>query len=911
MPGPEDRAREKIDAMLSAAGWIVQSYSQLNYGAGPGIAITEYRTLAGPADYLLVVNRKAIGAVEAKAEGATLSGVAEQTAKYITNFPDNLPHHGDPLPFAYESTGTETMFRDERDPNPRSRRVFSFHRPEHLLDLVEQSNTLRGRLTSLPPLITENLWKAQIRAVEGLEESLKEDRPRSLIQMATGSGKTYMAINAVYRLIKFAGAKRVLFLVDRRTLGRQARAEFENFITPDDGRKFTELYNLQLLSSRNIDPVNKVVITTIQRLFSMLKGEEFEQGNEEISLADYDDRDEQVEVTYNERIPIEMFDFIIVDECHRSIYGKWRQILEYFDAHLIGLTATPSMQTFGFFNQNLVTEYNHEMAVADGVNVGYDIYRIRTKITEQGSEVNAGFRIDKRDRQTRRVRWTKLDETLVYSEQDIDRSVVAPDQIRTIIQTFRDKLPVDIFPGRTEVPKTLIFAKDDSHAEDIVGIVREEFGKGNEFAKKITYRTTGEKTEDLIASFRNSYFPRIAVTVDMISTGTDIKAIECLLFMRDVKSQGLYEQMKGRGTRVIKPDEIQAVTPDAPAKTHFVIVDAVGVTETDKTDTRPLERKPTVSFNKILNSVASGRLDEDTLMTLAGRLSRLNQRLNDQQRKQITDAADGTPLTSIAAGLLEAVDPDRQMERATEQAEGEPSEKDMKEASAHLALEACKVFDDPNFRETLLFIHKQLYQIIDTVSQDMLLSAGMDSKTAENTVQSFKDFIDSNKDEITALQIIYNQPYEKRHITYDMIKELAASMKRPPYNLNTDIVWLAYERLQSDKVKASPQKLLTDLIALVRFGIGKVDILTPFRDTVDQRFETWLANQARAGNDYHADQLQWLAMIKDHIAANAEMTISDLEYVPFNKEGGLAKANQVFDGQLPAMLEQLNEVLAA
>ena len=198
---------------------------------------------------------------------------------------------------------------------------------------------------------------------------------------------------------------------------------------------------------------------------------------------------------YNPAIPIETFDLIITDECHRSIYNLWRQVLEYFDASLIGLTATPSKQTLGFFNQNLIMEYPFERAVADGVNVDFDLYTIRTLISEHGSVINAGFQVDYRDRQTRKIRWELADQDIPYDADDLDRRVVAPDQIRTIVRAFRDRLFTDIFPGRTEVPKTLIFAKDDSHADDIVQILREEFGKGNDFAQKITYRTGAAKPQ--------------------------------------------------------------------------------------------------------------------------------------------------------------------------------------------------------------------------------------------------------------------------------------------------------------------------------------------------------------------------------------------------------------------------------
>ena len=595
---PEEEARKKIDALLEKAGWIVQDHKDLNLGAGVGIAVREFPLKgAGFADYLLFVERHAVGVVEAKPEGTTLSGVSEQTEKYLRSLPEHIPHVGDVLPFAYESTGVETFFRDLRDPDHRSRRVFAFHMPETLHEWVHQETTLRSRLRNMPSLITEGLRDCQKEAISNLEWSLKESRPRALIQMASGSGKTFTAVTETYRLIKFGGARRILFLVDSNTLGKQTLQEFAQYRTPDDGRKFTELYNVQRLLSNKIDPVSRVCITTIQRLYSKLRGEaEFSEENEETSAFEMRVRDMRpVEVVYNRQIPLEMFDVIITDECHRSIYHLWRQVLEYYDAFIIGLTATPSKQTLGFFNQNLVMEYGHDRAVADGVNVAYDVYRISTRITSGGSRVESGFYVDKRDKLTRKVRWEQLNEDLEYDAKELDRSVVSKDQIRTVIKTFRDKLPTEIFPGRKEVPKTLVFAKDDCHAEDIVEIIREEFGKGNDFCKKITYRTM-ERTEDLIASFRNSYNPRIAVTVDMISTGTDIRPLECLLFMRDVRSSVYFEQMKGRGTRTISDTDLKAVTPGTESKTHFVIVDAVGVCESDKTDSRPLERKRSTSF---------------------------------------------------------------------------------------------------------------------------------------------------------------------------------------------------------------------------------------------------------------------------------------------------------------------------
>lgn len=498
MRNPEQQAREQIDAALEAAGWVVQHAEEMNISAGRGIAVREFPLAPGHgrADYILYVDEQVVGAIEAKKEGISPASFEAQAEKYAAGVPKDLPAPIRPLPFLYQSTGVETHFTNNLDPVARRRQVFSFHRPETLAEWLEAEPlflplrdgkvdpraevpaTLRARLQAFPDVPGEGLRRAQVQAVRNLEHSLREGRPRALVQMATGSGKTFMAVTAIYRLIKFGGARRVVFLIDRSNLGKQALKEFQQYTTPDDGRKFTELYNVQLLRSNKLDPVARVVITTIQRLYSMLKGEE-DIDPELEELSGYETLNslvkEPVPVAYNPALPIETFDFVFVDECHRSIYSLWRQVLEYFDSFLVGLTATPSKQTFGFFNQNLVMEYDHAAAVADAVNVDYDLYTIRTRITDRGSKVEAGpFQvIGRRDRLSRRVRWQELEDDLQYDPNQLDRTVVAKDQIRTIIRTFRERLFTEIFPGRREVPKTLIFAKDDSHADDIVDVVRE------------------------------------------------------------------------------------------------------------------------------------------------------------------------------------------------------------------------------------------------------------------------------------------------------------------------------------------------------------------------------------------------------------------------------------------------------
>ena len=629
---PEQNARDIIDRQLAAAGWAVQKKSTINWHVAAGIAVTHYPMKDGTeADYVLFVDRKPVGIIETKREeeGHHLSAVEDQSSGYAGS---KLTHiNNNPLPFVYESTGVLTHFTDYRDPKPRSRPLFTFHRPETLREWLSKEQSLRARMQQMPELHPQGLRECQTIAINKLEQSFRDARPRALVQMATGSGKTFTAITSIYRLLKHADAKRVLFLVDTRNLGEQAEQEFRAYTPNDDNRKFTELYNVQRLQSSSIAGDSQVCITTIQRLYSILKGEELDPSLEEENPAEKSwQPKEPVPVAYNPKVPPEFFDFIVIDECHRSIYNLWQQVLDYFDAFLIGLTATPDKRTFGFFNENIVSEYSHERAVADGVNVGYTVYLIETEITKNGAELKAREFVDKREKLSRRKRWEQLEEDVTYTPSQLDRDVVNPSQIRNIIRTFRDVLPL-LFPGRTEVPKTLVFAKTDSHAEDIIRIIREEFNEGNDFCKKITCKAD-EDPKSLLARFRNEYKPRIAVTVDMIATGTDVKPLECLLFMRDVKSSNYFEQMKGRGTRTLGFDDLKKVTPSVTsAKTHFVIVDAIGVTRSLKTDSRPLERKPTASLKELLEAVTFGAQEEDLFISLASRLARLDRQITEEQ----------------------------------------------------------------------------------------------------------------------------------------------------------------------------------------------------------------------------------------------------------------------------------------
>ncbi|MGB4927844.1 MAG: type I restriction-modification enzyme R subunit C-terminal domain-containing protein [Giesbergeria sp.] len=926
---PEAKARETIDALLLSAGWHVCGVADANIHAALGVAIREFPLNSGFgfADYLLYVNGKACGVIEAKKEGATLTGVEVQSGRYAQGLPTALPAWRRPLPFVWESTGVETHFTNGLDPEPRARSVFAFFRPDLLVQWLtlippaadgpsvsESPGTFLARMRNMPQLVTEwgsggahyALWPAQISAITNLEKSLAANKPKALIQMATGSGKTFTSIGFIYRLIKFGGARRVLFLVDRGNLARQTKKEFDGYASPYNNYKFGEEYIVQHLQGNQLDTSARVVICTIQRMFSMLKGRELAEEADEESTEKIETLFKDPEpIGYNPAIPIESFDIVVTDEAHRSIYNLWRQVLEYFDAYLIGLTATPNKQTFGFFNQNLVMEYGHAQAVADGVNVNYDVYRIKTEVSEQGAKVDKGFWLETQDKATRRKTAWQLDDDFEYQPEELDRAVQTPDQIRTVVRTLRERWQADMFPARTELPKTLIFAKDDNHAEKIVEILREEFGRGNEFAQKITYRSAqggGTSPEQLIKDFRTGYYPRVAVTVDMIATGTDIKPVEIVVFMRSVKSRSFFEQMKGRGVRVCNPTDLAAVNPgEHIKKDHFVIVDCVGVCERDKTDSRPMDSKKSVPLDKLLQAVSLGNVEDEVLSSIAARLARLDKDASDADRTKVVELSGGKTLRDLARGIVDALAID-----ATQ---------DMPPAEADQRLrDATKPFSAPALREQLLKMKQKADLVIDTVTQDSLLHAGFSagSDRATALVQSFEQFIAQHKDEITALQILYSRP-TRAPLKFADVQALADALHAPPLNIDEGALWQAYATLRKDKVKGAKQRrLLTDLVSLVRFAMQQTNELVPYPERVQANFKAWLAqHQQTDNNPFTTEQQHWLEMIRDHIAANLGIEIDDFEYAPFNAQGGLGKVHQLFGAELPKVIEELNRELAA
>ena len=914
---PEEKARLVIDQKLIQSGWVIQDMKHLNLFSAMGVAVREFPTSTGEVDYALFVDGIPVGIVEAKRteSGEKITTVEDQSARYAESKFKWIK--GDTaIRFAYEATDKLTRFTDYHDLKYCSRTVFSFHRPETLRALLSAPDTVRNNMKRFPPFDATGFRDCQSRAITSLEESFADNRPRALMQMATGAGKTYTAVTAAYRLLKFGKLNRILFLVDTKNLGKQAEDEFRKYTPDDDPRAFPDIYGMYRLKSSKMPQHMQIYISTIQRMYSILKGEELDETVEETPFSGYVTADSKApkEVVYNEKYPPEFFDCIIVDECHRSIYNVWSQVLEYFDAFIIGLTATPDKRTFAFFHENVVSEYSREQAIIDGVNVGEDIFLIETEVGQHGGYI-VKQQIEYRNRLSREKRWKQMDEDISYVPSRLDRDIVNPSQIRTVVRVFRENLYTTLFPRRSEVPKTLIFAKSDSHADDIIQIVREEFGEGNEFCKKITY--SAENPDALLSAFRIGYYPRIAVTVDMIATGTDVKSIECLIFMRDVRSKNYFEQMKGRGTRTLSKAELQDVSPSATEnKDHFVIVDAVGVTRSKKSDTRALERKPSVSLKELMMNVALGARDEDTLTSLASRVVRLNAKMTPSERKEFQKIV-GTSAGQTAQALLDAFDPDVIAAHAgiqlPEDSEPTPEQQAMLDtAQRELAAAAAAPFHRPEVRDYIENVRRNHEQIIDNVNLDTVLFAGYDvsqEETAGRVIETFREFIRENRDEITALRIIYDQRYKDRPMAIAKLKALYEKLKAR--NITVDRLWDCYAIKQPDKVKRGTMVQLADLVSLIRFETGAADTLVPFAERVSYNFQQWSFRRNAGAVHFTEEQMEWLRLIKDHIAASLSVEPEDLDLSPFDHRGGLGRFYEVFGEEYEKILMELNVELVA
>lgn len=864
---PEEQARERIDEWLVSAGWQVVDRS--DYAASSNAVAVREALLRGnqEADYLLHLDGRAVGVLEAKREEVDVGGdaVSEQVEGYARSLPANYPAFGNPLPLLFKSNGKVLLFRDLRYPQSTYEARERMLTPKEMAQLLELGNRFAG----LPHLRPEGLRSCQHEAVSALEESLRQGRKRALIVLATGAGKTYTACLVAYRLLSFTDMRRVLFLVDRNNLGRQAENEFRRFRRTASGQAFTDIFPVQRLAGRdNVDNCN-VLIATIQRLYAYLKGEDVGADDDDHDLAA---EDAAVSVAGELKLPGDFFDLIIIDESHRSIYGNWRRVLDYFrGAHLIGLTATPEPKTVAFFDENVVAQYSLEQSIVDGVNVPARIYRIATEATTNGGAIRKGDKLRVTTRYTGQVDDVRCQANRAYSPQELNRSVVNPAQIKLVLQTYRDVVYTQLFcdpprePDLARLPKTLIFALNEAHANNIVRIAREVFEQpGEHFAQKITH--TAGNSDELIRQFRNDRDFRIAVTCTLVATGTDIKPLEVLLFMRDVDSDTLYTQMKGRGVRTIADDVLRSVTTNATSKECFYLVDAVGVTEhphrVGGLDLQPAEQP--VTLKALLEQITHGHLPDEHLRRLSGTLARLLNRADQKQRDKFARLAHAD-MRDLAQRIVDALNADTL-----------PPYTDVNAPNQERKALVAPLANHPQAREQLLIMAAGVVTQLNP-GEDKLNYSGFSKDEAASATEQFERYCRDHRDELMALRIIYNN--EGEPITYAMLQELQQRLIEASPRFEQERLWHYYATIHSDDKKVTKnhkkeeREALTNLIQLVRFAYGQTERLKSLVGVAQSRFELW-CGQKQA--EITPEQRGVMAKVLNHVASNASYCVKEI-----------------------------------
>ena len=824
--------------LLKKAGWSIVPRDQ--YSPGVSAVAIEEGLLKGnlEADYLLFLEGKTIGVLEAKKESVSLDDiVANQAENYTHKLLPMYQYWENPLPLIYLSNGKELLFKNAKIPGSTYQKLDSMHTPKEMVKLAGINSFFAG----LPTLDPKGLRDCQYEAITNLEASFRNSQRKALIVLATGAGKTFTACLAAYRFLAYTPARRVLFLVDRNNLGKQAEGAFGDFKLTENGEPFSTIYTTERLRSGKISDKTNLVICTIQRLFSVITGQELQDDDDGESSFESDTQPD-VELNGKLLLPPDFFDLIIVDECHRSIYGRWRKVLEYFkEARIIGLTATPADETMAFFNNNRVVNYTLEKSIVDEINVDCRVYRIRTSATENGGEIHKGEKYREITTYTGEKRMTRAVEATPYQANDLDRAVINPEQIKLVLESYKNAVYSELYPSRDPniayIPKTLIFAKSDAHADNIIKIIREQVFPGQcpEFAQKITY-SAGDSNA-LIKNFRNDKKFRIAVTVTLVATGTDVKPLEVLIFMRDVNSESLYVQMKGRGVRTITDDALRNVTPNADSKDIFYLVDAIGVTEHVKNSQAP---EPTdgvnISLEKLLEQITHGYLPDDNLRLLAARLARINSKSTEEQKAEFTDLA-GMEMKEIASNIYEAFE-NGSLAAAPFESSNQPNE--LRKALVQpLALHE-------KARKFLLILNAGFVKILQP-GRDTLISTGFSVENAQETITKFEEYVQTHRDEEEALRIIAENTGEP--ITYAMLEDLKKKFLAANSQFSIDNLWHSYKVVNQDTVvpfkDATEKEALTNLIQLVRFSLKMIPELRSLVPLAAQRFELWCGQNQR------------------------------------------------------------------
>lgn len=861
---PEEKARQKIDQWFAEAGWKVINREDYEPTC-TAVAIRE-GLLKGnlEADYFLFINGKAVGVLEAKREDidALSDKVCDQAALYAKSVPPIYQTYQNPLPFIFTSNGKELYFCDFRKQEQSFKQIMAIPTPYELVKQLGISDSFAG----LPTLQKKGLRDCQYEAVTELEKSFRAGQNRALMVLATGAGKTYTACLAAYRLLSYTPMRRILFLVDRNNLGKQAEGEFGTFRLTENGDAFNTIFTVSRLRSSSIPSDSNVIISTIQRLFSFLKGDAIDDDDEDEGTEPA----EEIILPPNPNLSHDYFDLIIIDECHRSIYGNWRKVLEYFDtARLVGLTATPVPETMAFFNNNRIVNYTLEKSIVDGVNVDCRVYRIRTQVTENGGAILKGEKIKEETRYTGDIKTIFNKEAKTYTSKELNRSVINPAQIKLVLSTYRDVVYTELFndPQREAnfdyLPKTLIFALNETHATNIVQIAKKVFGRtDNRFVQKITY-SAGDSNE-LIRQFRNDKDFRIAVTCTLVATGTDIKPLEVVMFMRDVESLPLYIQMKGRGVRTIGDEQLRNVTPNAFSKDCFYLVDAVGVTEHEKTIPTAADEPTTkiITLKELLERISHGYLPDEYLQRLAATLSRIYNKADNSQRNELARLAhDG--MKELASRIYDAIDNNSL-----------PPFININEPNNERKGLVAPLANHADARRYLLILAAGFVNTL-MPGEDTLISKGFSIEEAQNTTEAFEEFCREHTDEIEALRIIYNN--EGEPITYSMLKDLENKLKMANNHFTSKQLWNSYAILNPNSVRRSTTKeesdALTNIIQLVRYAFRQIERLDSVVTTSKQYFNLWLGQNQREITD---KQREVISRIVDYIASNGACTVRDI-----------------------------------
>ena len=879
---PEEKARVKIDKQLNTAGWDIVSRDE--YIPMTTTAVKEALMQGNTeSDYLLFVDNKAIAVLEAKREENPLGDdVAGQAEDYATHpqswyglWRQNL------IPLVYLANGNKILFKNMEKDDSEYEELSEMHSPKKMLQMI----AAKSEYGALPYLQKKGLRDCQYNAEKQLELALKNGEKKNLAVLATGSGKTYLACLASYRLLNYTSTKRVLFLVDRNNLARQTESEFSLFDRTEKGQPMSNLYSIKRLK-RESDIDADIVISTIQKLFAVLTGQQLSDGNEdaedEEAKKNEDRNDEEaIQLGNDLKLSPDYFQFIVVDEVHRSIYGKWRAVLDYFsEAKILGLTATPTPEAYAFFNNNVVENYSYDDSVVDGVNVPSRVYRIETEVTEHGGIIEEGSKVVEVSHKTGQTTTYESDNNYGYTSQALDRSVVNRDQIRKVLTAYKEAIYTDLYPEREKkwayVPKTLIFAKDDNHATEIVDVAKEVFkpefedGMPANFVQKITY-SAGDSNA-LIRDLRTEKDFRIAVTVTLVATGTDVRPLEVVLFMRDVMSDVLYTQMKGRGCRTIKDDKLREVTPNADTKECYYIVDAVGVTEHDHNipggGYGP--SKKTLSLVQLLEHLAHGEVSDDNLMLLRNYCSTINRRYEDDalfgKHLDYFITEYGFAPRTIANNIQDA------FERGVLVEYESPSG----DNTARLALIAM-LMNNIQARNKLIEMHKGYS--VSVQDEDTVIYAGFSKETAKGYTDNFEKYINDNKDNIEALRIIYNS--EDTVITHKMLVELRDRLLSENRQYGVYQLWKSYKVLDEEgnvddlDIKHNVNAL-TNLIQIVRFAYGKNQKLTSLITGYAQRFSLYCGQNQRILTE---DQVEIMRQIAQYVINDGAISAPELNTV--------------------------------